>query len=91
MVKGKTESGFEYQYNEAIAQDWEFMKHVGAFKSDEKIDAMVGMQKAVAMLLGDQEEKLIEHVKSKNNGFAPFEEVMKEFNEILEGNKTTKN
>lgn len=91
MVTGKTKSGFEYKYDEEVTKEWEFMKAIAGITGDNNTQALAGMVNAVKMLLGDQEKALIDHVKSKNNGSATLEEVMKEFNEILEGNKETKN
>lgn len=87
MVKGKTESGFEYEVDENKINDYRFITKLAALAKCEDGDDMEAaalMGELVRILLGKTEEKrLLSHVQK--NGVASFDDVSEEFSEILAG------
>lgn len=84
-ITGKTATGFEYSYDERILTDWSFVALLGKITDDSKKDTekLAIMQSLFSMILGEkQTDDLIDHVRNLNDGFAPIDEVMKEFGEI---------
>lgn len=43
------------------------------------------------IILGEDKERLEQHVAEKNDGFVPTDVLMSEFTEIITSNKTLKN
>lgn len=82
---GKTSSGFSYSFDKRILTDWDFISILGTITDEEKKDTekISNLQKLLKLILGDEQTKaLIDHIRKSNDGFAPLEEVMKEFAEI---------
>lgn len=84
---GKTSSGFEYSYDKRILTDWDYITLLRKMTSEdtpnsEKLDAT---QKVIIMLLGEEQTKLlVEHIRMNNEGYAPLESIIMEFNEMIE-------
>lgn len=84
-ITGKTKSGFSYSFDNRILTDWDFISLLGTITDEEKKDSekITNLQKLLKLILGDEQTKaLIDHIRDMNDGFAPIEEVMKEFGEI---------
>lgn len=82
---GKTSSGFSYSFDKRILTDWDFISILGTITDEEKKDTekISNVQKLLKLILGDEQTKaLIDHIRKSNDGFAPLEEVIKEFTEI---------
>lgn len=78
MVKGKTESGFEFKIEEAQLDDMEFMEAL----SDVQDDPLV-FPKVCRMLLGEeQKKKLYDHLRDEN-GKVPIAAVNEAITEIM--------
>jgi len=78
MVKGKTGSGFEFEIDEMIADDMEFME----FLADAMDDA-VKFPKVMEQLLGkEQKKRLYDHIRGES-GRVSIEKSITEFTEIM--------
>ena len=86
MVTGKTESGFEYSYDKRILSDWRFTKAIAKSKSKDKLERLASVTEIADLMLGqDGMDRLIRHVQSQNDGFAPADIVEKMLIEIMKG------
>lgn len=87
-ITGKTSTGFEYSFDKRIVTDWGFMtllQKVMTISEEKNADKLKIMQDLILMTLGEeQSERLIDHVRTYNDGFAPIDVVMKELGEIIE-------
>lgn len=84
-ITGKTKTGFSYSFDNRILTDWDFISLLGTITDEEKKDSekITNLQKLLKLILGEkQTNDLIDHIRDMNDGFAPLEEVMKEFGEI---------
>lgn len=95
MIKGVTSSGFEYEINENIKQDWRFVQKLTKLKeleeSDSKeIDFINIMADMESLIFADKGKAFEKHIASKNDGLVPTLVVLKELLEIIK-NKETKN
>ena len=84
-ITGKTKTGFSYSFDNRILTDWDFITLLGTITDEEKKDSekITNLQKLLRLILGEkQTNDLIDHIRDMNDGFAPIEEVMKEFGEI---------
>ncbi len=84
-ITGKTSSGFSYSFDNRILTDWDFVSLLGSITDEEKKEAekIASLQKLLKLILGEsQTSDLVKHIRDLNDGFAPLEEVMKEFGEI---------
>lgn len=78
MVKGKTESGFEFEIDETVADDMEFMEMLG-----EAMEDVFKFPKVIKQLLGEEQKKrLYDHLRSEN-GRVPIEKTSEAFTEIM--------
>lgn len=91
-MKGKTKSGFKFDIDERIFDDWYFLEAIAKADNSENPSAMLaGTVELVNLMFGDDKTKLLEHIKSKNDGFAPQEVVKAEILDIIEQSKNLKN
>ena len=87
MVKGTTKSGFSYEIDEGILDDYEFLEIL--FKIDE--GEVASSIKMVDMLLGKkQKERLKEHVRNEEGRVLASKMIVEAF-EIFESIKKGKN
>lgn len=87
MIKGKTESGFEFEIDEGIKDDYEFFETLVQV-DDGKITKFPEM---IRRLLGEkQTEKLKEHLREKE-GRISTTKMMDEVKQILQAEKELKN
>lgn len=84
MIKGITESGFEFEVDDRCLSDWKFMKAIAKSDSKDQVEQLQGAVTMVNMLLGEEgEEKLIEFVAKDNDGYAPSDKVSAIVKEIF--------
>ena len=91
MITGKTKSGFKFKVDERIKKDWRLIKAITDSQSDDgnvKLKAVVTM---IQLILGDQEELLMQHIMKKNEGYVPFEIMQSEISEIIQSIPEAKN
>lgn len=91
MIKGKTKSGFKFEFDERIKNDWRLMDAIARATSTEMMTQIAATSDLVDLLLGSDKEKLMEHIMQRNDGFIPSEELEKELFEIISYSKATKN
>lgn len=86
LIKGKTESGFEYTLDPEKVDNYELLEAIAAFEVDGD-----GLQfpKVLNLLLGDQVKALKEHVRNEN-GVIKTKDLIKEVAEIFTNNQTVK-
>lgn len=88
MIKGTTKSGFSFQLKEENLDDYELFEVLAALDAG----AVEKMPTAIRMLLGEkQKDRLVAHVKKKNNGRASVQNMVHEVNEIFDLAKALKN
>lgn len=86
MIKGKTNSGFEFEYDISRLDDMRFVDVLAETVDPDAdyLDKLSGCSKLVGMLLGKElKAKLYEHIGDQNSGRVPCAEVEKELGEIM--------
>ena len=91
MIEGKTKSGFKFKIDERILDDWRLLKCIALSESKDASEQMRGASGLVELLLGDQEDALIEFVAKKNKGLVPAVAITEAVAEILTSVKELKN
>lgn len=86
MVKGTTSTGFKYEVAEGVANDYEFIECivVADDKKAHEMDRLRATMKMCELILGDNKDALIEHIRKNNNGIASIDMVSAEVAEIIE-------
>ena len=88
MLKGKTTTGFEYEVNDEVLSDMEFIDALSAATTGQDgTQVSIVVQKLFGS--GEQRKRLYDHVR-KENGIVPAEEVFAVIEEILSGDTETK-
>jgi hypothetical protein len=86
MLKGKTESGFEYAIDKNYLDNFELAEALVDMEENE-----LAAVKVVRYLLGEeQKKKLLEHIRNEK-GIATITLISKELADIFEGIKELKN
>ena len=86
MIKGKTETGFEFKIEDEVLNDYELLE---LFAEVDENPLLV--PKLVKIILGkEQKNKLIEHVRGEN-GKAAVDKIAMELQNILTSGAETKN
>lgn len=85
MIKGKTKSGFKFEIDERLLDDYELVELLA-----ETEDNPLLITKVLTKLLGDQKKELIEHVREED-GIVPAGRMMEELEEVFNTSKKTKN
>lgn len=89
--KGTTTTGFNYEVNPRIKQDWRVVRAITDIQSK---DANVQIKSAgmlVSLVLGDAENDLMEHIAGYSEGFVPAKAVYAEISEIIKAIPNSKN
>lgn len=84
MIKGKTKSGFNYHIDENVLQDYELLEAIAETEKNP-----IFITKVVRMLLGEDTDKLKEHVRDEN-GHVSIEKMNVEITEIFQAQKKLK-
>lgn len=86
MVEGKTQSGFEFQINEKIFNDWDFITLADSLHNGQA--TMKEINELFVMLLGaDGFKALKEHIRKKNDGIVDAVAMKDAFTEIVSSTK----
>lgn len=83
-MTGTTKSGFEFDVNEAALDDYRLLKALNEVSDGKTGKVAVIIEK---LLGSDQEERLMEHVESINDGKCSATGMVAELNEIFEAIK----
>ena len=86
MIKGKTKSGFEYEFPKENLDNYELVEVIGEAEENPLL-----FPKMVNLLLGkEQANKLKEHLRTES-GIVPTDKISEEIMEIFNSQKETKN
>lgn len=91
MIEGKTKSGFKFAIDERIGKDWRLITNISLVENGDSSDQLKGTTEIVHLLLGKNEQKFMEHIAKKNEGYVPIEAVIDELRDIISATKETKN
>lgn len=82
-MKGTTSSGFRFNSNDKIVNDWRFIKTLTTIEKGDEVEKLYASSQLITLLLGDKgEAALCRHVAEKD-GTVPTDKLMKEAGEIL--------
>lgn len=88
MVRGTTESGFEFEIDSEVLDDYEFLELL--CQIDEGKASLTA--KMVDMLLGaEQKERLKNHIRNEENGRVSAKKMLDTVMEIFNATKEGKN
>lgn len=91
MIKGKTNSGFEFEYDEQALNDMEFLDAVVESESGDASAILKAQSFMVIKLLGkDQRKRLYDHVRTAD-GRVPVEAIEQELTEMMAAGDPGKN
>lgn len=94
MIKGKTSTGFEYEYDETRLDDMRFVDVLAVVVDQDapQFDKIAGASKLLTMLLGeDLKKKLYEHIGKDHDGRVPRADLEKALEEIMQAKDAEKN
>lgn len=94
MIKGKTSTGFEYEYDEARLDDMRFVDVLAVVVDPDAppFDKIAGASKLLTMLLGeDLKKQLYDHIGKEHDGRVPRAELEKALEEIMQAKDAEKN
>ena len=78
MLKGKTESGFEFEIDENIADDMELIEDIA--KADKDVSVFPGV---LTKILGEEQKSaLYDHLRNEN-GRVSIKDTVAAFTEIM--------
>ena len=77
MLKGKTKTGFQYEFDEKILKNYELVELLAEVDDDPLV-----LPKIIKMLLGDRVEELKDHVRDAD-GVVDIEKMLNEFQDIF--------
>ena len=90
-MKGTTKSGFKFNIDERIVEDWRLIDAIAMAESDEPGEQVRGTKAVADLLLGKDKESLIKFLQSKNDGFVPATEMTNIIAEIITTVRELKN
>lgn len=77
MLKGKTKTGFQYEFDEKILKNYELVELLAEVNDDPLV-----LPKIFKMLLGNRVEELKDHVRD-SDGVVDIEKMLIEFQDIF--------
>ena len=82
-MKGKTKSGFKFDANEKIRNDFRFVRAIAETNGKDEAQKMVGYTTMIRLLLGeDGVDSLCAHV-AETDGTVPMDKIDAELADIL--------
>lgn len=84
MLKGKTKTGFEYEFDENLFKDYELVEMLA-----EVDDNPLVLPQIFKKLIGDRVKDLKDHVRDEN-GVVDIEKMVAEFEDIISTQATLK-
>ncbi|MGO4925323.1 hypothetical protein ACTQ44_10460 [Ligilactobacillus ruminis] len=84
MLKGKTKTGFEYEFDENLFKDYELVELLA-----EVDDNPLVLPQIFKKLIGDRVKDLKDHVRDEN-GVVDIEKMVAEFEDIISTQATLK-
>ena len=91
MIEGKTKTGFKFKVDERVLDDWRLVANIELAESDNLTDKVKGTTALVSLLAGANEQKLMDHIAKKNDGFIPTKAIINELADIITTTKELKN
>ena len=92
IVCGKTSTGFKFKYDDRILNDYRLLEAISAYDAAKTTIEQIGFMKTVLdFMLGEEKEKLMEHIEKKNDGFRPLQKIQAELLEMIAASKDLKN
>lgn len=91
MIKGKTSTGFNFNVDERVKDDWRIVDAIVDSESEDASVKLKATKTLVDLVLGKDKEKMIQHIMKKNNGFCSSEAMTSEVTEIFNAIKELKN
>ena len=82
MKTGKLKSGFEYEADETLLDDYEFLDMFADASSGE--DPYAAFKAVNIMFPGEKKKALLDFVRDPKTGRVPAEKVMETMSEVME-------
>jgi hypothetical protein len=90
-MKGTTKSGFKFNIDERIVDDWRLIDAIAMAESDDPGEQIKGSRAVADLLLGKEKESLIKFLQDKNDGFVPALAMTSTIAEIMTAIREVKN
>ena len=90
-MKGTTKSGFKFNIDERIIEDWRLIDAIAMAESDDPGEQVRGTTAVADLLLGKDKASLIKFIQDKNDGFVPATEMTNVIAEIITTVRELKN
>ena len=72
-MKITTKGGFKFELDDRITDDWRVLRAISKADNSSNPEEMIaGTVELVSLIFGKDENRLIEHIKAKNDGFVPM-------------------
>lgn len=84
MLKGKTKTGFEYEFDENLFKDYELVELLAVVDDNPLV-----LPQIFKKLIGDRVKDLKDHVRDEN-GVVDIEKMVAEFEDIISTQATLK-
>lgn len=84
MLKGKTKTGFEYEFDENLFKDYELVELLAEVDGNPLV-----LPQIFKKLIGDRVKDLKDHVRDEN-GVVDIEKMVAEFEDIISTQATLK-
>lgn len=83
MIGGTTKTGFTFEVDERMLQDWRLTKALVKTQKGTAGEKLIGADEMISLLLGDKTDDLMSHLMELNEGFAPMDKLMEEITDIM--------
>lgn len=94
MRKGTTPTGFEYEFDESVADDMRLVDAIAVTMAEDSsgFDSLAAASRAAELLLGKAQKKaLYVHIGKAHGGRVPIAELTDELQAIMAGEDAVKN
>lgn len=83
MLAGKTTSGFEFEINENIKNDYRFIRAYRKAHSNDEHEQLIGLDDLLTVTLGESGAERLMSFLAEKDGTVPSNKVMEELAEII--------
>lgn len=91
MVDVETKDGFKTQLDERVLTDWRFVNALVKSQKGTDYEKLEATNAMATMLIGEDSERLCEHIAATHDGFVPIDVFMETIAELMRAVKELKN
>lgn len=91
MFKGTTKSGYKFEIDERVKDDWRLLQAIADSESEDASIQIKGVSDLVNLFIGPNKTEFMKYISDNNGGFIPRTAVIAEITDMINSLNELKN